>query len=248
VTLVDKDGAPAVPAQNGRVAICIPSQDLVHALFMHDVVNLVAHTMMARPDLSLSLLNMRGTLIADQRHNLVVNALGRGATHILWLDADMRFPKDALVRLLAHGEPIVAASYISRRAPLRPVSEISGRGDVVPGPQAFGLLEVSRTGMGVMLTATTCFNPAQVPWFAIGFSPKTGVYTGEDVFFCRQMKAAGIPVLIDLGLSNEIGHLGEFEYTHDVLRAEIAARDDLEQTEAPAAPAEPPVDGPHHTH
>ena len=47
----------------------------------------------------------------------LMHALAVDATHILWLDSDMRFPADTLGRLLARNRDIVGANYCARRFP-----------------------------------------------------------------------------------------------------------------------------------
>jgi hypothetical protein len=45
-----------------------------------------------------SIYTVAGTLIFDQRNKLAEAALNEGADYILWLDADMRFPKNTIER------------------------------------------------------------------------------------------------------------------------------------------------------
>ena len=65
---------------------------------------------------------MRGTYLPQQRMTLVKEAFQSGSTHILWIDSDMRFPKDALIRLLDRDLPIVGANYPMRRTPIIPTA------------------------------------------------------------------------------------------------------------------------------
>jgi hypothetical protein len=46
---------------------------------------------------------MVGTFVHQAREKLLHDVVELwGATHVLWLDADMTFPPDAALRLLAH--------------------------------------------------------------------------------------------------------------------------------------------------
>jgi hypothetical protein len=191
-----------------RVAICIPCQDTVSAGFAFDLAKLTG----ALPlDITWTLFQCKGTILPQQRATLVGLATRWTATHVLWLDADMRFPPDTLTRLLAHEQPIVAANYITRRAPYRPVAEHREQGVLFTPPEATGLVEVTYSGMGVMLVDTDVFRTVPTPWFSLGWSPKSESYAGEDVYFCRKATEHGFPVLIDQDLSQHVKHVGEIE-------------------------------------
>ncbi len=191
-----------------RVAICTPCQDTVSAGFAYDLAALTG----AMPlDITWKLFQCRGTILPQQRATLVGLAQQWTATHVLWLDADMRFPADTLTRLLAHDVPIVAANYITRRAPYRPVAEHREHGVLFTPPEATGLVEVTHAGLGVMLVDTQVFRDTPAPWFQIGYNPKSDGYSGEDVFFCRRAAEQGFPIAIDQDLSQHVRHAGVIE-------------------------------------
>jgi GT2 family glycosyltransferase len=158
-----------------------------------------------------------GTLIANQRQELVGEALQSGASHILFLDTDMRFPKDTIDRLLAHDKPIVAANYATRRMPVKTVAfKTAGSWDCVYTTEdKTGLEKVAAVGMGVMLIKREVFETLELPWFIIGYSPKTFEFSGEDIFFCRQAQKAGYDIMIDHDLSKQVKHIGSFEFAHE---------------------------------
>lgn len=205
MTLVDPHGAQLL-----RIAIVLPCQDQVDAGFALDLSRLIQHTTAMRPDIVLTVIQNRGTIIPQQRHTLVLAAQEFRATHLLWLDSDMRFPKDTLFRLLSHDEPIVAANYSRRRHPVLPTAEHSELGYLFTTPDATGLEMVTQCGMGVMLTQMAVFTTVPQPWFQLGWSD--GAYVGEDFFFCRRAKASGFPTLIDQDVSQEVRHVGSLEY------------------------------------
>lgn len=200
------------PKEEVRLVIAIPSQDLVNAGFMFDLAGSLAG-LKDCPNLKLQLLNNRGTILPQQRHSLATLALESKPTHILWLDADMRFPVDTILRLIAHDVDVVAANYATRRAPIIPTAEIERNELVFQNEDAIGLLEVSHVGMGVMLTKAHVFEKIPKPWFATGWDRTGELFVGEDVFFCRQLRKAGVKINIDMALSNEVRHCGEFQYT-----------------------------------
>lgn len=204
-----------------KVAICTPCNDTVSAGYALDLVQLVARTLLTLPGLDLSVLQVKGTLLPHQRHQLVTRS--RDCSHILWIDADMRFPADALVRLLAHEQPIVACNYPTRRLPIEPTAERDMDGQLFTDDDADGLIAVDTCGMGLMLVEMGVYDTIPAPWFAVGWNAKGETYASEDVFFCATAAKHGFPVLIDQGLSRQVRHVGAFEYTnqHAVLAREV---------------------------
>lgn len=211
-----------------KVAICTPCQDTVGAGFAYDLARLVGFS----KDIPLSVIQSRGTIIPQQRAALVKQAVDYGATHLLFIDSDMRFPPNALERLLAHDQPIVAANYSTRRHPIVPTAEHKEKGMLFTPHDAEGLAEVSHAGMGLMLIEMAVFHLMSEPWFALGFDPKAKEYVGEDVFFCRQAKKSGFVTLVDQGLSREVRHVGEMEFRHEHA---LVTRDMWNKTETVAA-------------
>jgi len=195
-----------------HVAVCVPSRDMVSAGFAFDLCRMVV-----RADCDVSLLNIQGTLIVNQRTDLAKQAIAMGATHILYLDDDMRFPADTLDRLLAHNKAIVAANYATRKFPIQPVAFANDEDltRVHTNPDSTGLESVSSVGMGVMLVKSEVFDKIGLPYFMIGFSMKNQEFTGEDIFFCRKARAAGFDVYVDHDLSKEVKHTGTLDFQHD---------------------------------
>lgn len=192
-----------------KVLIAVPCGTEVKADFARDLALLVGYTTYVRPNMELPLFFVKGTYLPRARAALVDEALTRGCTHILWLDSDMRFPKDTLVHLLGHEKPVVAANYPTRQAPILPTAlDMEG----VPVFQGEGLTPVRTCGMGVMLTATEVFQKIGKPYFALGYNKQADDYAGEDTYFCEMARRAGYEVLIDHALSEVVSHHGEFAY------------------------------------
>ncbi len=203
--IVDQSGK-----QNLKVAICTPCQDIVSAGYAFDLARLVGVSGYA----GIMIFQSKGTIIPQQREKLAASALDSGASHILWIDSDMRFPKDSLTRLLEHEEPIVAANYATRRMPIIPTAGDKEHGELYTEDESQGLVKVHYAGMGLMLVETRVFRAMLEPWFALGFNPKEKDYIGEDVYFCKKARESGFRVLVDQELSKEVRHVGEMEFTH----------------------------------
>ncbi len=200
------------------VAVCTPARDMVHTMYTYDLVNMVAyHTMNTNDAVSLKI--SQGTLIANQRAELSLDAMQENCSHVLFVDSDMRFPQDMIGRLLKHDLDIVATNCARRRMPTGPTAQLyKENGDrelVWTMPDSTGLQEVGSVGMGVMLIKANVFAALSEPWFETPWRHDKRGYIGEDVFFCQKAAAAGFKIHIDHDVSKEIGHIGTFEFKHD---------------------------------
>lgn len=199
-----------------RVLIAVPAQDMVATGFMYDLVRLAVLMSAPGSGADIQVVATRGTLLPRQRETLAREAVKRNATHVLWLDSDMRFPEDTLLRLLAHQLPIVGTTYTSRRPPCVPTAARPDGTLLYLDENSTGVIEAGRVGFGCVLTDIKVFQTVPEPWFNIGYSRQVGDYMGEDVYFCHVAKEAGFTTFVDLDLSKEIKHLGElpYEYRH----------------------------------
>jgi len=203
--------------QKIRVAVCVPCASQVATQFMYDLTRMMTATAAQRQDIELRLIVHQGSILLNQRNDLVKRALEFEATHILWLDSDMRFPKDLLVRLLERNEPVVAANYVTRQHPLRPIAvalEAGQRQPLYTTPADTGLVEVEHTGLGVMLVDADVFRQLAQPWFNFWYNEKAEGFVGEDAYFCFCAREAGLKVYVDQDVSQHVKHVGEIEYDH----------------------------------
>jgi hypothetical protein len=198
-----------------RVAVSIPAGDQLASGFAYDLARMMTATAHQRHDIELRLHMVRDSILPRARHDLVLLALDTECTHILFLDSDMRFPKEALVRLLAHEEPVVGVNYARRRFPITPTAA-GETGPVYLEPGADGLAAVAAAGFGVMLIDLDLFRQVPAPWFQTGYAPTTGKYVGEDVYFSALIREHGLMVLVDNALSHEISHIGEMEFRNEL--------------------------------
>jgi hypothetical protein len=210
-----------------RVTIGVPTYNSVSAKFAYDLAKLTGFTSATilgagQPLAALTLVFKDGTLICPQRYVIVKMAQRFGATHLFWLDGDMRFPRDTLVRLLAHNQPIVGANYCGRRQPSGPTAfrwpTPSAPVLVDTLPESAGLEPVDSLGFGCCLMQMDVFAKTAEPWFPLQWSKYTttdGFFEmrGEDIGFCGLAKDAGFQPYIDHDLSHDVRHVGEHEYS-----------------------------------
>lgn len=197
-----------------KVKVGVPARDTVMTGFAHSLAMLMGVS--AVNDIEVGLTTSSGTLICDQRNNLAKACVEEGCDYLLFLDSDMRFPSDTLLRLLAHGEPIVTANYTTRRSPPEPVAfkVLSTCEKLYTDPDSTGLEECAANGLGVALIHRSVFEAMEKPWFFIPYIPASDGHWGEDVWFANQARKAGFATLIDHDLSKEVKHIGQREYDY----------------------------------
>lgn len=207
---------------SNTIGILIPTRDFVNSGFAFDLARLVGYTI-GSSDNKVVIYSSSGTLLSSQRQDLARDAVEAGCTHTLWLDSDMRFPKDTILHLLERDQDIICANYAKRRFPTEPIAVKKN----VPGEDAekinrvyteedsTGLVEVDYCGMGVMLVKAEVYKKMEYPWFAIPWVPAAEDYIGEDVWFCRRAYENGFKTMVDQDLSKEVHHIGTFEYKHE---------------------------------
>ena len=153
--------------------------------------------------------------ISSMRNAGVKAALADGATHVLFVDADMVFESDALERMLAHDVGVVGGLCRSR---VRPFASTLYRRDGAGTlkrmePEGAGLQEFQATGGAFLLVAREVFEGldklgAGGHYFRdcrdrIDLPESERV--SEDLFFCQLLEHAGHQLYVDLDVV--VGHL-----------------------------------------
>lgn len=202
-----------------KISIAIPTHEQAPATFMYDLASLCAFTAAHMPEgWELGLQMVTGTYIHSARMQLMQVCVEQKSDYILWLDSDMRFPREALVRLLQHQKPVVGINY-SKRGIARGFVAIKEVG--IPGKMldtletSTGLEEVEAMGFGCVLMRTNVVkdlpDPREHPWFQHKHMQRW-VWMGEDVYFCELLRNAGIKLYVDHDLSKDCAHTGLFEF------------------------------------
>lgn len=208
---------------SARIAIAVPTTDMVRAKASFDLMRAVVAALM--DGITVIPLQVEGSLLASQRTTLVQQALEMDATHICFVDSDMRIPENIFARLMFHVKPetpVIAANCARRRMPVGPTAYRlgpQGKEDVYTLPDSHGLERVDCVGTGVMMIDAAVFSKIQQPWFATPWNAEMNQHMGEDIWFCKLLAKAGIPLYIDHDVSREVGHSGEWDYSHDQVNA-----------------------------
>ena len=162
-----------------------------------------------------------GSMLSQQRIDVVVTAKKAGCTHILFLDTDMRFPRDVIHRLLAHNKEAVVANCVIKEIPTQPTAIGMDGKRVYTDPDSKGLEQVWRIGVAVGLIKLSIFDRLDPPWFYQEWTPEIQHFKGEDVYFCNKLRARNIPIYIDHDLSKQVYHIGPFDYGHEVVGEKV---------------------------
>lgn len=196
-----------------HVAICIPAYGDWKPGFCTDLIDLIGYQSEGPervPNVSTQIFTCSGSILPQVRQDIVLNALRSEPDYLLWLDSDMRFPPDALSRLLKRELPIVGTNYTSRKYPHRPVANVGGERYSSLGKT--GVEVVNHTGFGCLLTKASIFSEIDKPWFMFAYLRNDSSYVGEDTYFFHRCASAGYRCHIDHDLSQEIRHIGDAEY------------------------------------
>jgi hypothetical protein len=213
-----------------HLGIGIPSLDYWHADFATSVIGVVGDMktqMLPGYDLSrVSTINIRSSTIAQQREDIVKTARKQECQYLLFVDSDQIFPHDTARRLIMHNKDVIGCNIAVKRLPSLPtarsyVEKWPYTGDIVyTTPTSKGIEQIWKIGCGVLLIKMEVFDRLTEPWFNFGWNDEVG-YVGEDWWFCNKLWEAKIPMYIDHDLSREVGHIGNYIYTHkDVEYAE----------------------------
>jgi hypothetical protein len=208
--------------RKAKISIAMPSHDNVPAMFSLDLASLVMHTTAHMPEnVQLGVNMCAGTYVHSARQDLADALLAAGVTHILWLDTDMRFPRDSLFQLMLRNKPVVGINYAKRKLPAEFVGlkKVGWNGEPAErlwtGKESTGLEEVEAIGFGMVLMRTSVLHslpdPKLKPWFWFDWLP-SGQMVGEDVHFCKLLRDAGCPIYVDHDLSKQCSHIGQYDY------------------------------------
>lgn len=200
-----------------RIAILIPARGQMEVATAFDLVAMCAYTIKNTKH-DIDLFTSAGTLIFDQRNNLVKTALEVKADYLLFVDADMRFPKDTLLKLMAHDKDIIGVNATTRSEPVKPTAKnihINDDGSVdwmpIYSNAMSGIEKADGIGCGVMLIKRKVIEGMEEPYFYFEQLPGNKLL-GEDIYFCVKAKDAGFETWVDHDLSKQIKHIGQYVY------------------------------------
>jgi hypothetical protein len=154
-----------------------------------------------------------GTVLSNQRQVLSDTAIDdHYADHIMWLDSDMTFPEDVIIRLLEHKKEVVCATYSKRVEPFHPTAFYNIDPVEPVDTEGHGLVPIKYSGMGCLLVKASVIDSMPSPHYPLKWHAPSSTWHGEDMGFCDLLHDNNIQLYCDLDLSREIGHLGQREF------------------------------------
>ncbi len=203
-----------------RIAILMPARGQMEVATAFDLVAMCAYTIKTTKH-DIDLFTSSGTLIFDQRNKLVETAIENKADYLLFVDADMRFPKDTLKILMAHDKDIIGVNATTRSEPVKPTAKnfIVNQDQSVDWLPIYsnamsGISKADGIGCGVMLVKTKVFKAMEEPYFYFEQLGNNKIL-GEDIYFCIKAKDEGFDTWVDHDLSKGIRHIGQYVYGWD---------------------------------
>lgn len=192
-----------------KLAILVPCKEYVYSLFTASLVELVKTTTMA--GIEVHVIYDQSTILLSQREKLARQALSINSDYALWLDSDMMFPSTTALRLMGHNVDVVCANYMKRSVPLQTVA-YPERGDWENWLPLEGgeLEEVEGVGMGCMMMKTEILKNIEPPFFEFEYYNQD--WHGEDFYFQNKLRKAGHKILIDMNLSFQVRHVGQWAF------------------------------------
>ena len=160
-------------------------------------------------------------LVYVAREKIVDHAINGEFDYVMFLDSDMVFTSDLLMKLLAHDKDIITALAFQRKPPYSPCIYSKMRmGD--PGEAVIeavkhysnGVMEIEGCGMACVLIKTEVFKKIRATG-QLCYFPIRGV--GEDFAFCYRAKKLGYKIYADTSL--KVGHVGSVICTEDTYKA-----------------------------
>jgi hypothetical protein len=211
-----------------KVAVLVPCDDEVKTCFAVSLAEMLLHTLMNQSGNlgGIALQAFGSSILPHSREQLCRWAIEQGSTHTLWIDSDMKFPKDTLLRFLARDEPIIGINAMTRRPVFRCTAQSARKVPLRTNEDSTGLEKVYRMGFGLMWIRTEIFKAMEPPRFDFKYLPEEGTWRGEDFDFFERARELGHDFYVDHDLSKEVFHMGSAGYNPLMMREfESAATD-----------------------
>jgi hypothetical protein len=226
-----------------KIAVGLPNMGSIRIETAHSLLNMYTYMTQkytSKGVLDVCTITVGGTLLPASRNKIVETAMEMDATHLLWVDGDMKFPCDAMEILLSRRLPIVGANYSQRRRPCKPTAA-SLDGNWLYEEGQTGTEQVKFLGHGLCLVEMAVYEAMDKPWYMLEWNEDRQEVMGEDVFFFREAAAQiECPAYVDHDISVNTFHIGDHQYSHadaladnaEVVRRQQAGEDENTDTEA----------------
>lgn len=151
----------------------------------------------------------------DARNMLAREAIDSGADRVLWLDSDMVFDDDIMIRL---GEDLdsmkawslVCGIYFKREIPTTPViyDSVDGKVSVYSNYPKDKIFKIAGCGFGAVMMTTDLLREVCDAYHEGPFTPLPGL--SEDLSFCWRAGKIGAWMVCDSQI--KVGHVGQMVF------------------------------------
>lgn len=189
-----------------------------------------------------------GCSVVTRARNMIADEfLKSDCDSLLFIDADMTFEPESVVRLLAFNQekPIIAGAYEARKSGKVYILALDHDEDGNILMDDMGLVKATRVATGFMMIQRQVFetlakkhpewyhkdvNSDNMLYSFFDFLVTPEGYIGEDFLFCQRAIDAGFTCWIDPTI--KLGHMGIHEYQsdfgNDILYPKLQAQQELE--------------------
>lgn len=196
-----------------KLCVAIPSAGSVKTETVQCLIGILFKTVM-EIGCGLHLFMPSWGMVDEARNNSAKEALDVGASHLMFIDSDMVFPDNGILTLASKNKLIIGANYNRRKLPLTCTVKIADeKGNLIEvegGKIPKYPFKAYAVATGFMLIRTEIFKTLEKPWFAYEYDSEKDTTIGEDVYFCKKVRAKGIDVWCDPTI--EVKHIGEYVY------------------------------------
>jgi predicted O-methyltransferase YrrM len=184
-------------------------------------------------------------LYIDHARNICVNLfLDSPCSDLIFIDSDLEFDDDAILKLIKHDKGIVAGSYRYKKdeEQYSTILDFSRNGNCKE--EKTGLVYATVAPTGLMRINRNVFedmgkhyglkpdSQGIIPFFGTGVLCKDNHWYGEDAFFCKRWREMGGEIFVEPRIT--ITHYGSQEYKgnyHEYLMARSVERVDFDGVE-----------------
>jgi hypothetical protein len=210
-----------------RVLVVIPSTGLWFADFGTSLVNMMSAFAMFRvgnfKQQIAQLANYKGSILSKSRYLAVEEAKKGEFDYLLFIDSDQTFPRKTLHKLIACNQDVVAANIATKQIPASPTARNKGpryeqdKTDWTPvytDEESSGLERVDRVGAGIVMFSKKVLHALKPSDWDMRWREDVKAVQGEDWSMMEALEREGFKVYIDHDLSQLVGHVGFYTFTH----------------------------------
>ena len=161
------------------------------------------------------------SLVTRARNILSAMFMESDCTHLFFIDSDIEFEPDSILRALAYDKDIVAGAYPKKALPVqyalnfKYINNQTGQVRIENGA-----VEVLDASTGFFCIKKKVFDKMRSHYPELHYKndsnidPKYNRYLSEDYTFCRRLQKMGGEIWVDL--STKLNHIGSYTFEGDV--------------------------------